>query len=92
LRLSGLRICPLEGKTKPSMVAREGVIVYNNSDTRALLTHLGDFRCVCFAGYRTIPFLIVPGVSSRNAARHEVEFAFVPNLLSAVEKVDHAFL
>ena len=45
-QLAGLGISPLEREAKPSAIAFERVIVYNNTYIWPLLPDFGDLRCV----------------------------------------------
>jgi hypothetical protein len=88
-RLARGGIIPLECKAEPRAVAFERVIVNDDTDTRALLLNLCDFRSVGFPCDRPVACFIVPDVVFPDAAGDEVELALMPNPLPAVEEIAH---
>jgi len=83
--LTSLGISQLERKAKPSAVAFKRVIVDDDANVWPLLSNLLNLRRVGLARNRPVAVFVVPDVMFPDAARHQIESAFVPNSLPAIE-------
>jgi hypothetical protein len=91
-RLAGFGISPLERKTKPRAVALERVIIDNDANIRSFLSDLGNLCRLVIPCHCPVAAFIMPDVVFRDAARHQVELAFMPNAFPSVEQVAHRSL
>ena len=82
---SGLGIGPREGKTKPSAVALERVVIDDNANVGPLLSNLGDLRRVSLACYRSVALFVVPDIVRSDADRDQIILALMPDQFPVIE-------
>jgi len=87
--LARLRISPLERKAEPSTGTRERMVVDDYLNAWTILLNSSDLCDVGIPSYLAITLRVVPCVGISYASGRQIELAFVPYLLPAIEEVGH---